>query len=130
MTVTNTAATKGTKSPVLDPSVDSIVLLGRQGKFLVKNIVSPSSFCQWLESSPREGERWLRSAAQDGDYATEKLGPRLLIGCGLTKPIEEEHSAVSTQHNAYPTSSPDMASSQLACKTLGSCNPSSRTRHV
>ncbi len=96
MTVTNTAATSarepenGTKTPLLDLGLDSIVLLKRQGKFSVKNIVLPSGFRGWLESSPIEGERWLRTSAQDGDlYAMEKLGLRLLTGDGLPKSIEE-----------------------------------------
>src|SRR5882672_1485334 len=96
MTVTNTAATSArapetdTQSSTLDLGLDSIGLLKRQGKFSVKNIVLPSSFRGWLESSPSEGERWLRSAAQDGDlYAMEKLGLRLLTGDGLTKSVDE-----------------------------------------
>jgi len=96
MTVTNTAATSirateiATQSSTLDLGLDSIVLLKRQGKSSIKDIVSSSSFRGWLESSPSEGERWLRSAAQDGDlYAMEKLGRRLLTGDGLPKSIEE-----------------------------------------
>ncbi len=96
MTVTNTAATvarssePGATAPTLDLALDSLSLLKRQGKFSVKNIASASSFRGWLESSPSEGERWLRSAAQDGDlYAMEKLGRRLLTGDGLPKSIEE-----------------------------------------
>ena len=96
MTLTNTAATSArdpetdTKSSVLDLGLDSIVLLKRQGKFSVKNIAFASSFRGWLESSPTEGERWLRTSAQDGDlYAMEKLGLRLLTGDGLPKSIEE-----------------------------------------
>jgi len=70
--------------------LDSIVLLKRQQKFSVKNIASASTFRGWLESSPSEGERWLRSRARDGDvYAMEKLGRRLLTGNGLPKSIEE-----------------------------------------
>jgi len=96
MTVTNAAATvasnseTGPKSPTLDLCLDSIVLLKRQGKSSVKNFVSPSSFRGWLESSPSEGERWLRNRADDGDlYAMEKLGLRLLTGDGLPKSPEE-----------------------------------------
>src|SRR5260370_10662644 len=96
MTVTNAAATVArnsetdTKSSTLDLGLDSIVLLKRQGKSSVKNIVSPSSFRGWLESSPSDGERWLRSRAQDGDlYAMEKLGLRLLTGYGLPKSLDE-----------------------------------------
>jgi TPR repeat protein len=96
MTVTNTTATfarapeTGTKSPTLDLDLDSIVLVKKQMKFSVKNITSPSSCRGWLESSPIEGERWLRISAQDGDlYAMEKLGLRLLTGDGLPKSIEE-----------------------------------------
>jgi len=92
MTLTNTAATSArdpetdTKASVLDLGLDSIVLLKRQGKFSVKNIALASSFRGWLESSPTEGERWLRSSAQNGDlYAMEKLGLRLLTGDGLPK---------------------------------------------
>src|SRR5216683_1053705 len=80
MTVTNAAAKVArnteidTRASALDLGLDSIVLLKRQGKSSVKNIVSPSSFRGWLESSPSEGERWLRNHAQDGDlYAMEKL---------------------------------------------------------
>ncbi len=96
MTVTNAAATVArnfdteTKSSTLDLGLDSIGLLKRQGKFLLKNITSPSSFRGWLESSPSEGERWLRSSAQDGDlYAMAKLGLRLLNGDGLPKLVAE-----------------------------------------
>src|SRR5258708_2657851 len=96
MSVTNTAASVARNSEIdnkasaLDLGLDSIVLLKRQGKSSVKNIVLPSSFRGWLESSPSEGERWLRVAAQDGDlYAMEKLGRRLLTGDGLTKSIDE-----------------------------------------
>src|SRR6266576_341822 len=96
MTATNTAATSakvpetGAQSSMLDLGLDSIVLLKRQGKFSVKNIVLPSSFRGWLENSPSEGERWLRSSAQNGDlYAMEKLGLRLLAGDGLPKSLEE-----------------------------------------
>src|SRR5258708_861503 len=79
-----------TKPATLDLGLDSIVLLKRQGKFSVKNLVLPSSFRGWLESSASEGERWLRSAAQEGDlYAMEKLGLRLLTGDGLPKSLEE-----------------------------------------
>ncbi len=96
MTVTNAAATvasnseTGPKSPTLDLGLDSIVLLKRQGKFSVENIASASGFRGWLESSPCEGELWLRSRAHDGDvYAMEKLGLRLLTGDGLPKSIDE-----------------------------------------
>src|SRR5258708_8110952 len=96
MSVTNTAASVARNSEIdnkasaLDLGLDSIVLLKRQGKSSVKNIVSPSSFRGWLESSPSEGERWLRNHAQDGDlYAMEKLGLRLLTGDGLLKSLEE-----------------------------------------
>lgn len=96
MTVTNATARVArnteidTKALPLDLGLDSIVLLKRQGKSSVKDIVSSSSFRGWLESSPSEGERWLRSAAQDGDlYAMEKLGRRLLIADGLPKSIED-----------------------------------------
>src|SRR5713101_5852464 len=96
MTVTNAATTvarsseTGAKAPTLDLGLDSIVLLKRQGKFSVKNIVSPSSFRGWLESSPSDGERWLRDRAQGRDlYAMEKLGLRLLTGDGLAKSPEE-----------------------------------------
>ncbi len=96
MTVKNAAAPAarnsetGTKSLALDLGLDSIILLKRQGKFSVKSVVLASSYRGWLESSPAEGERWLRSAAQDGDlYAMEKLGRRLLTGDGLPKSIEE-----------------------------------------
>jgi hypothetical protein len=71
MTVTNAAATVArntetdTKASALDLGLDSIVLLKGQGKSSIKNIVSPSSFRGWLESSPSEGERWLRSAAHE-----------------------------------------------------------------
>src|SRR6266566_4649791 len=88
MTVTNAATTVArnteidTKASTLDFGSNSIVLL-KKGEFSVKDIVSPSSFHGWLESSASEGERWLRSAAQDGDlHAMEKLGLRLLSGCG------------------------------------------------
>jgi len=96
MTVTNAAATVATdtetrtKSSPLDLGLDSIILLKRQRKFSIKNIVSASSFRGWLESSPSEGELWLRNRAQDGDvYAMEKLGRRLLTGDGLPKSVEE-----------------------------------------
>ena len=96
MTLTNTAATSArdpetdTKASVLDLGLDSIVLLKRQGKFSVKNIALAASFRGWLESSPTEGERWLRSSAQNGDlYAMEKLGLRLLTGDGLPKSPKE-----------------------------------------
>src|SRR5216684_9013961 len=96
MTVANAAATiarnseTGTKPSALELGLDSIVLLKTQGKFSVKSIVSPSSFLGCLESSPSEGERWLRRAAQDGDlYAMGKLGRRLLTGDGLPRSIEE-----------------------------------------
>ena len=96
MTAKNAAAASarnsetGTKSSTLDLGLDFIVLLKRQQKPSVKNIVSPSGFRGWLESSPSEGERWLRSAAQHRDlYAMEKLGRRLLTGDGLPKSIEE-----------------------------------------
>src|SRR5882762_2688472 len=96
MTVTNAAATVArnteinAKASTIDLGLDSIGLLKRQGKSSVKDIVSPSGFRGWLESSPIEGERWLRSSARDGDlYAMEKLGLRLLIGDGLPKSLEE-----------------------------------------
>src|SRR6266566_1627242 len=96
MTVANAAATivripeTGTEPSTLDLGLDSIVLLKRQGKSSVNNIVSPSRFRGWLESSPREGERWLRYRALDGDLcAMEKLGRRLMTGDGLPKSIEE-----------------------------------------
>jgi len=96
MTVTNAAATVARdaetciKSSLLDLGLDSIILLKRQGQFSVKNIVSASSFQGWLESSPSEGELWLRNRAQDGDaYAMEKLGLRLLNGDGLPKSVTE-----------------------------------------
>ncbi len=63
MTVTNAAATVArnteidTKASALDLNLDSVTLLRRQGKSSVKDIVSPSSFRGWLESSPSEGER-------------------------------------------------------------------------
>ncbi len=92
MTATNAAATVArnteidTKASALGLGLDSIVVLKRQGKSSIKNIVSPSSFGGWLESSASEGERWLRSPAQDGDlYAMEKLGLRLLSGSCLPK---------------------------------------------
>ena len=96
MPVTNAAAPVArnteidAKASALDLGLDSIVLLKRRGKASIKNIVSPSSFRGWLESSPSEGERWLRNRAQDGDlYAMEKLGLRLLTGDGLPKSTEE-----------------------------------------
>ena len=96
MTVTNAAATvarnsgNDTKSSTLDLGLDSIGLLKRQGKFSLKNIASASTFRGWLESSPSEGERWLRNSAQEGDlYAMEKLGLRLLNGDGLPKSVAE-----------------------------------------
>ncbi len=96
MTVTKTASVStkdpeaSAKSSTLDLGLDSIVLLKRQGKFSVKNIASATGFRGWLESSPIEGERWLRTTAQNGDlYAMEKLGLRLLTGSGLPKSIEE-----------------------------------------
>jgi len=96
MPVTDTAATSdrdpetSAKPSTLDLGLDSIVLLKKQRKFSVKNLARASSFRGWLESSPVEGERWLRSAAQDGDlYAMEKLGQRLLAGDGLPESIEE-----------------------------------------
>ncbi len=93
MTVTITSARApetGTQASTLDLGLDSIVQLKRQGKFSVKSIVLPSSFQGWLESSPIEGERWLRGSAQNGDlYAMEKLGRRLLTGDGLPKSPEE-----------------------------------------
>ncbi len=96
MAVTNAAATvarnseTGTESSTLDLGLDSIVLLKRQGKFAVKNIVSASTFRGWLESSAGEGERWLRNRAQDGDlYAMEKLGLRLMTGDGVPKSLDE-----------------------------------------
>src|SRR6266852_9076233 len=96
MAVTNAAAEvarnseTGTETSTLDLGLDSVVLLKRQGKFSVKNIVLASTFRGWLESSASGGERWLRNRAQDGDlYAMEKLGLRLLTGNGLPKSIEE-----------------------------------------
>ncbi len=96
MTVTDAAATvaskseTGPKSLTLDLGLDSIVLLKRQGKVCVKNIVSASRFRGWLESSPSEGEQWLRNRAQGGDlYAMEKLGLRLLTGDGVPKSFDE-----------------------------------------
>ena len=96
MVATNTAATSakapetGTQSSTLDFGLASIVLLKRQGKFSVENIVLPSSFRGWLENSPSEGEPRLRSSAQNGDlYAMEKLGLRLLTGDGLPKSPKE-----------------------------------------
>src|SRR6266481_3096880 len=96
MTVTNAAATVAkdpetdTKSSTLDLGLDSLVHLKRQGQFSVRNIASATTFQGWLESSPIEGERWLRTSAQDGDlYAMEKLGMRLLTGDGLPKSIDE-----------------------------------------
>jgi len=96
MTLTNAAATVArdteieTKPSALDLGLDSIVLLKKQGKLSVKNIVSPSSFRGWLESSPSEGERWLRTRAQDSDlYAMEKLGLRLMTGDGVPKSLDE-----------------------------------------
>src|SRR5260370_19282258 len=96
MTVSNAAATvarnseNDIKSSTLDLGLDSIGFLKRQGKFALKNIASASSFRGWLESSPSEGERWLRGSAQNGDlYAMEKLGLRLLTGDGLPKSLEE-----------------------------------------
>src|SRR5258708_37762308 len=96
MPVTNAGATVArnseadTKSSTLDLALDSLVLLKRQGKSSVKNIVSPSSFRGWLESSPSDGEQWLRSRAQDGNLdAREKLGLRLLAGDGLPKSMKK-----------------------------------------
>ncbi len=96
MTVTRATATVAKDSetdttwPTLDLGLDSIVLLKRQGKFSIKNVVSAASFRGWLESSPTDGERWVRNRAQDGDiYAMEKLGLRLLSGDGLPKSVEE-----------------------------------------
>ena len=72
-----------------DLGLDSVALLKRKGKSSVKNIVSPSSFRGWLESSPSEDERWLRNPAQDRDlYAMQKPGLRLVIGDGLPKSLE------------------------------------------
>jgi TPR repeat protein len=79
-----------TESSTLDLGLDTVVLLKRQGKLSVKNITSASSVRGWLESSSSEGERWLRSSAQNDDlYAMEKLGLRLLTGDGLPKSIAE-----------------------------------------
>ena len=96
MTVANKATAVAVKREIdtepatLDLGLDSLVLLKRQGKSFVRNVVSPSHFRGWLESSPSEGERWLRHAAEDGDlYAMVKLGQRLLSGDGLPKSIEE-----------------------------------------
>jgi TPR repeat protein len=96
MTATSTATTSakapetGTQSSTLDLGLDSIVLLKRQGKFSVKNLATASILRGWLESSPVEGERWLRTSAQDGDlFAMEKLGLRLLTGDGLSKSPKE-----------------------------------------
>jgi len=82
MTVTNAAATvdrnseTGPKSPTLDFGLDSIFLLKTQGKFSVMKVASASSFRGWLESSPCEGELWLRNRARDGDvYAIEQRYP-------------------------------------------------------
>src|SRR5258705_424265 len=80
MTVTNTAARVArnteidAKAPTLDLGLGSIILLKRQGKSSVKDIISPTSFRRRLENSPRDGEGRLRSAAQDSDlYVMEKL---------------------------------------------------------
>src|SRR5260370_27662545 len=96
MTVANAAATAArssendSKSPTFDLGLDSIGLLKKQGKFSLKNIASVSSFRGWLESSPSEGEQWLRNRAQDGDlYAMKKLGLRMLTGDGLPKSLDE-----------------------------------------
>jgi TPR repeat protein len=72
-----------------DLALELIAVLIRPGR-PAQNGVSPSSFRGWLESSPSEGERWLRTAAQHGDaYAMEKLGLRLLTGDGLAKSIDD-----------------------------------------
>src|SRR5260370_31872286 len=96
MSLTNRAATTvrvtdaDPKSPKLDLSLELITLLARREQYSVKNIASVSTLRGWLEHSPSEGERWLRSAAQDGDlHAMEKLGVRLLTGDGLPKSVEE-----------------------------------------
>ena len=79
-----------TQLPSLDLGLDSIVLLNGPGKFSVKHFVLPSSVRGWLESSAGEGERWLRSSAENGDlYSMEKLGLRLLTGDGLPKSVDE-----------------------------------------
>ncbi|SRR6266487_669780 len=92
MIVTNAAAAVArnteidTKSSTLDFGPELHRSSEKKRGFSVKDIVSPSSFPGWLESSASEGERWLRSAAQDGDlYAMEKPGLRLLSGCCLPK---------------------------------------------
>jgi TPR repeat protein len=96
MSVTNAAAASarnsqtGIESSTLDLGLESVVVLKRHGKFSLKTIVSASSIHGWLESSPKEGEQWLRESAQGGDlYAMEKLGRRLLNGDGLTKSVDE-----------------------------------------
>jgi len=78
MATTNAAATVArnteidTRDSTLDLRLDSIVLLGRQGKSSVKDIVSPSSF--------------LRTADQDTHLnAMEKLRLRFLRGDSLPK---------------------------------------------
>lgn len=96
MAVTNSVVTAvmnpgaDPESPPLDLGLDSLVLLKRQGRLSIKNIASAGSFRGWLESSPSEGELWLRNRAQNGDlYAMEKIGLRLLTGDGLPKSVEE-----------------------------------------
>jgi hypothetical protein len=99
MTVTNAAARVArnteidAKASTLDLALGSIVLLKKRGKSSVKDIISPTSFRR-LESSPSDGERWLRNAAKDGDlYAMEKLELRLLSGDCLRKlPAEGQGS--------------------------------------
>jgi len=77
-------------SAKLDLALDSINLLRRHLKLSASGLTGALKFRGWLESSPSEGERWLRNRAQDGDmYAMEKLGLRLLTGDGLPKSPEE-----------------------------------------
>ncbi len=93
MTAMNAAATVArnteidTKASTLDLGLESVVLLKKQGKLSVKNIVSPLSF--------------LRTAAQDSDLnAMEKLGLRLLSGDRLPK-LPPERQGVTESGNPF-----------------------------
>lgn len=96
MTVTNSGGTAkrnteaGPGSTTSDLALESLALLKRQGTWSIRNTASAVTLRGWLESSPSNGELWLRNRAQDGDlYAMEKLGLRLLRGDGLSKSTEE-----------------------------------------
>jgi len=77
------------KSPKLPELLDSVSLLQNPSAVTIAELCASEqgqlrSFQGWRENSAAQGERWLRSCAQQGDcYAMEVLGVRLVMGNGV-----------------------------------------------